>query len=125
MPHLMIEYRCSQRASTFSLSDWCSEGLDAIFTIEILESLPDKLLYSSFHPQQEFEGRSVSVGKVKCSTTFSASLIRIADGLLGCYENPFFNLSGLNADVVLQYQNCDERLVLGVFVSRLDSGNND
>ena len=116
LPHLRLEYQGSQRASTYLLSDWCSQGLDAVFVPEILNSIPEHLFYSPFHPQKEFVGRLVSVGMVETNSLFTASLIRIAKGLLGCYQNPFFGLSGSNVDVVIEDQDQVDRLIIRVFI---------
>jgi hypothetical protein len=120
LPHLWVKYQISQTASTFFFSDWSSEGLDAVLSMRLLESLPENLWYSSFHSQHKFVGRLVSVGKVENSNLFSASLIRNAHGVVSCNENPFFSLSGLNADVFLEDQNFGKSLILKVFIRRID-----
>lgn len=124
-PHLRLEYQGSQGASTFLLSDWCSQGLDAVLVLKILNSVPENLSYSPFHPQKEFVGRLISVGKVETASLFTASLIRIAEGIMGCNENPFFSLSGSNLDFVVEDQFQDEKLVIRVFVRLPKPGSND
>lgn len=124
-PHLRLEYQGSQGASTFLLSDWCSQGLDAVFVVAILNSVPEHLFYSPFHPQKEFVGRLVSVGKVETTSLFTASLIPIAKGLLSCYQNPFFGLSGLILDVVVEDQDQVDRIIIRVFVRLPNSIFND
>lgn len=125
LAHLRLEYQGSQEASTYLLSDWCSQGLDAVFVLEILNSIPEHLLYSPFHPNKEFVGRLVSVGKVESTNLFTASLIPIAKGLLGCYQNPFFGLSGSNVDVVVEDQHQVDMLIIRVFVRLPNSSSND
>ena len=125
LPHLRLDYQSSQGASTFLFSDWYSQGLDAVVVLEILNSVPEHLFYSPFHPQKEFVGRLVSVGKVETTSLFTASLIRIAKGLLGCYQNPFFALSGSNVDVVVEDLDQVDRLVIRVFVRLPNSSSND
>lgn len=124
-PHLRVEYWCLQESSLYKLADWSSEGLDAVLVLELIDALPQNLWYSQIHCQSRFSGKLVGVGMVAGSDVFSASLVRMAEGLFVCGQNPFLSLFERGIEVIVEDRQEGQIVVLNVFVQNSISNLHD
>jgi hypothetical protein len=111
---LLVSFIYSLETNSHIRIDWSSEGLDAVLLIKLLDVIPSRICFKQHHPNCDFAGRIVSVGRVIGESVFAASLIKISDEVFVCANTPFQSFKDSEIDVLVELKSLEKIICLRI-----------